>query len=68
MALFRGKWLENVDQTHLVLASVKPVLQKRLETQTFLQTQIPIALGAKWKWEDTFACPSSRAHLRYAVN
>ena len=47
MALFRGKWLENVDQTHLVLASVKPVLQKRLETQTFLQTQIPIALGAK---------------------
>ena len=28
MALFRGKWLENIDQTHLVLASVKTVLQK----------------------------------------
>ena len=25
--LFRGKWLENVDRTHLVLTSVKPVVQ-----------------------------------------
>ena len=24
-----GQWLENVDQTHLVLASGKPVLQKK---------------------------------------
>ena len=24
-----GQWLENVDQTHLVVASGKPVLQKR---------------------------------------
>ena len=26
--MVRGKWLENVDQTHLVLASGKPILQK----------------------------------------
>ena len=26
-----GQWLENVDRTHLVLASGKPVLQKRKE-------------------------------------
>ena len=25
----RGQWLENVDRTHLVLASGKPVLQKK---------------------------------------
>ena len=27
-----GQWLENVDQTHLVLASGKPVLQKRFDS------------------------------------
>ena len=26
-----GQWLENVDLTHLVLASGKPVLQKNLQ-------------------------------------
>ena len=26
----RGQWLESVDRTHLVLASGKPVLQKRI--------------------------------------
>ena len=26
-----GQWLENVDRTHLVLASGKPVLQKKFQ-------------------------------------
>ena len=26
----RGQWLENVDRTHLVLSSGKPVLQKKI--------------------------------------
>ena len=30
-----GQWLENVDQTHLVLDSGKPVLQKKLVTLFF---------------------------------
>ena len=32
MALVKesGQWLENVDRTHLVLASVNPVLQKSM--------------------------------------
>ena len=30
MELVRGKWLENVDRTHLVLAGGKPGLLKKL--------------------------------------
>ena len=33
MALVRGKWLENVDRTHLVLSTGKQVLQKKKERE-----------------------------------
>ena len=37
----RGQWLENVDSTHLVLASGKPVLQKMFHrTKSFFLTVI----------------------------
>ena len=32
-----GQWLENVDQTHLVLASGKPVLQQNFNKKTHVQ-------------------------------
>ena len=34
-----GQWLENVDWTHLVLASGKPVLQKTLAEEEFQGNQ-----------------------------
>ena len=33
-----GQWLENIDRTHLVLASGKPVLQKATTTLNFEKT------------------------------
>ena len=38
-----GKWLENVDRTHLVLATGKPVLQKSFS----LVWAVSVVLGSK---------------------
>ena len=37
-----GQWLENVDQTHLVLASGKPVLQKKLKDRSSHNKQLSL--------------------------
>ena len=53
MALVRGErwqWLENVDQTHLVLASGKPVLQKNFITQkVFFSCDRKSSFQASWR-------------------
>ena len=52
--LLRGKWLENVDRTHLVLASGKLILQK-VPSDEVGQVRVQLTLCTCWlTWKTKF--------------
>ena len=62
-----GQWLENIDWTHLVLASGKVVLQKRNDSVTAESLKLTTVSHFHGKSMKYFCIPGSVAHVFLSV-